>query len=340
MRFAKYSNYKATLGNVKKVNQSSERKGSEEYKKYTKVAENNETIKTEKRIDIVAPISTERDMELKEVTPAQKRKRSHGYSPNSTEGSKPTKCINMSKSPEDKNTITNLTSDTQDNDLDEDETTLSPELAKLERILSRKQTSSLEGIKRDIKLLLEMEELIKKQQDTIEELKKENYELNVKCNRLEKKETRLKKCVSDIENELYSSNVILHGISESEYEEGPERYRLVTEVIATTIYAGSYEEQIQIARKIPIKKTYRIGRYNSQRGRPIVVNFVYHEDFDNLLSNKKYLPRGVFADGQYSQDTEDKRRILRPIYITAINHHLYKGKCKMEGEYIKIQGRR
>ena len=246
----------------------------------------------------------------------------------------------MSKSPEDKNTTTNLTSDTQDNDLDEDETTLSPELAKLERILSRKQTSCLEGIKRDIKLLLEMEELIKKQQDTIEELKKENYELNVKCNRLEKNETRLKKRVSDIENELYSLNVILHGISGSEYEEGPERYRLVTEVIATTIYAGSYEEQIQIARKIPIKKTYRIGRYNSQKGRPIVVNFVYHEDFENLLSNKKYLPRGVFADRQYSQDTEDKRRILRPIYKTAINHHLYKGKCKMEGEYIKIQGRR
>ena len=71
--------------------------------------------------------------------------------------------------------------------------------------------------------------------------------------------------------------MILHGISESENEEGPERYGLVTEVIATTIYGGSYEEQIKIARKIPIKKTYRLGRYNSQRGRPIVFNFVYHK---------------------------------------------------------------
>ena len=88
----------------------------------------------------------------------------------------------------------------------------------------------------------------------IDELKKENHELNVKCNKLEKNQTRLRKRVSDIENELYSSNIILHGISESEYEEGPERYRLVTKVIATTICAGSYEEQIQIARKIPIKK--------------------------------------------------------------------------------------
>ena len=84
----------------------------------------------------------------------------------------------------------------------------------------------------------------------------------MKYNKLEKNQTRLKKRVSDIENELYSSNVIIHGISESEDEEGPERYRLVMEVIARTIYASSYEEQIQIARKIPIKKTYRLGRYN------------------------------------------------------------------------------
>ena len=48
----------------------------------------------------------------------------------------------------------------------------------------------------------------------------------------------------------------------------------------------------------------------------------------------------VFVDRQYSQDTENKRRILRPIYKTAIIHRLYKGMCKWEGEYIKIQGRR
>ena len=241
----------------------------------------------------------------------------------------------MSRTPDEKSPALNLTPVPQDNELDEDESTLSPELAKLERILSRKQTAILEGIKNDIKLLLENEELIKKQQDTIEELKKENYELNVKCNKLEKNQSCLKKRVSDIENELYSSNVIIHGVSENEDEEGPELYRLVMEVIATTIYAASYEEQIQVARKIPIKKTYWLRRYNSQRGRPIVINFVYHEDCENLLSNKKYLPRGVFADRQYSQDTENKRRILRPIYKTAICHHSYKGRCKKEGNSSK-----
>ena len=308
--------------------------------KYTEIKENSNITDSEKGDDIVAPTSTERRIELKDATLTPKRKRSQGYSPNSTENNRPTKFINMSKTPDENTTARTLTPPTQDTDPEDDESTLSPELAKLERILSRKQELSLKEIKRDIKLLLETEEIIKKQQDTIDDLKKENHELNVKCNKLEKNQTMLRKRVSDIENELYSSNIILHGISESEYEEGPERYRLVTEVIATTICAGSYEEQIQIARKIPIKKTYRIGRYNTQRGRPIVVNFVYHEDCENLLSNKKYLPRGIFADRQYSQDTENKRRILRPIYKTAINHRLYKGMCKWEGEYIKIQGRR
>ena len=203
--------------------------------------------------------------ELRDAMSTPKRKRSQVSPTHNSEYSKLSKFINMSKTPEEnKQGVTQTASQHYYEKDEDDESTLSPELAKLERILSRKQTASLEGTKNDIKLLLENEELIKRQQDTIEELKRENYELNVKYNKLEKNQTRLKKRVSDIENELYSSNVIIHGISENEYEDGLERYRLITEVIARTIFASSYEEQIQIARKIPIKKTYRLGRYNSQ----------------------------------------------------------------------------
>ena len=256
--------------------------------------------------DINALTSTQRFTEFKDATPTPKRKRSQGSSPISGECTKPSKVLNMSKSPEEGHSENNITPAQPDIDEEDNELTLSQELAKLERILSRKQNASLEGIKNAIKLLLENEKLIKKQQDTIDELKKENSELNVKCNKLEKNQSQLKKRVSDIENELYSSNVIIHGISESENEEGPERYRLVTKLLATTIYASTYEEQIAIARKIPIKITYSVLRYKSQRGRPIVVQFVYYEDCENLLANKNYLPRGVYADRQYSQDTVNK----------------------------------
>ena len=328
----------------KKLQKAANERDQKSILKYAKVTEE-ECIKEgeghHEETDTTALESAEIGTELKDATSTPKRKRSQVSPTHNSEYSKPSKLINMSKTPEEnKQDVTQTASQHYYEKDKDDESTLSPELAKLERILSRKQTASLEGIKNDIKLLLENEELIKRQQDTIEELKRENYELNVKYNKLEKNQTRLKKRVSDIENELYSSNAIVHGLSENEYEDGPERYRLITEVIARTISASSYEEQIQIARKIPIKKTYRLGRYNTQRGRPIVINFVYHEDCENLLSNKKYLPRGIFADRQYSQDTENKRRILRPIYKTAVNHHQYKGRCKMEGEFLRIQGRR
>ena len=298
----------------KKLQKAANEKDQKSILKYAKVTEEECRKEGEghhDKTDITAPASVESGTELKDATSTPKRKRSQVSPTHNSKYSKLSKFINMSKTPEEnKQGVTQTASQHYYEKDEDDESTLSPELAKLERILSRKQTASLEGIKNDIKLLLENEELIKRQQDTIEELKRENYKLNVKYNKLEKNQTWLKKRVSDIENELYSSNVIIHGISENEYKDGPERYRLTTEVIARTIFASSYEEQIQIARKIPIKKTYRLGRYNSQRGRPIVVNFVYHEDCENLLANKKYLPRGIFTDRQYSQDTEDKRRIL------------------------------
>ena len=222
----------------------------------------------------------------------------------------------------------------------EDESTLSPELAKLERILSRKQAENLEGFKNDIKKLLENEELIRKQQDTITELKKENQELNIKYNRLEQKHHRLQNRVVNIENELFSSNLIFNGIPEGENEEGRERYKLIIEAIANMINAQTREEQLQAARWIPIKKSSRLGKYNSRRGRPIVVHFVYHEDCEYLLANRSYLPNGVFLDRQYSEETENKRRILRPIYKVANNHTSYRGHCTMEGEFLKIRGRK
>ena len=112
------------------------------------------------------------------------------------------------------------------------------------------------------------------------------------------------------------------------------------EAIANTINAQTREEQLQAARRIPIKKSARLGKYNSQRGRPIVVHFVYDEDCEYLLANKSYLPKGVFLDRQYSEETENRRRILRPIYKVAKNHTSYKGYCTMEGEYLKLCGRR
>ena len=269
--------------------------------------------------------------EKSESVASTKRKRSQESTPPNRDH---TKKIIMSTSPQEHDDRPA----TQQLEEEEDETTLSPELAKLERILSRKQKANLAGIKDDIKKLLENEELIKKQQETISELKKENHELNVKYNRLEQKHHQLQTRVTNIENELYSSNLIFSGLSEAPNEEGPDRYLMVIEAIANTVNAQTREEQLQIARRIPIKKSTRLGKYNSYRGRSMLVQFVYQEDCEYLLANKGYLPQGVYVDRHYSEDTENKCRILRPIYRVARNHSSYRGRCTMEGEYLKIHG--
>ena len=67
---------------------------------------------------------------------------------------------------------------------------------------------------------------------------------------------------------------------------------------------------------------------------------MYYENCENLIATKKYLPKGIFVDRQYSADIENKRRILRPIYKAAKNHPSYRGRYKMENEFLKIHGRR
>ena len=77
--------------------------------KYTEVKEHPNIADSEEGSDTVAPVSTERYTELKDATPTPKRKRSQGYSPNSVENSRPTKCINMSKTPEENTSTRTLT---------------------------------------------------------------------------------------------------------------------------------------------------------------------------------------------------------------------------------------
>ena len=145
---------------------------------------------------LVTSVKTNNYFEDKsELVASTKRKRSQESTPPNKDQAKK---IIMSTSPQDNDDGTA----TLQLDEEEDETTLSPELAKLERILNRKQKANLAGIKDDIKKLLGNEELIKRQQETISELKKENQELNVKYNRLEQKHHQLQTRVTNIENEL------------------------------------------------------------------------------------------------------------------------------------------
>ena len=247
----------------------------------------------------------------------------------------PQKKINMGDNTEEKLRL--------ERQLDEEEEeeikSLSLELAKVTKILLRRNEHKFAAVQNDITSLLENVELLQKQQDQIESLKKENGEIQLRCDKIEMDHAKLKKKLSRIENELLESTAIIHGVHEDKWEEGTTRYNMVVDVLAHTMYGTNHHEQITAARKIVIKKTSHLGKFNPNQGRPISVTFIYNEDCEHLLANKKHLPKGVYADKQYSEDIENTRRILRPV-IRKARKGKYKGLCRMEKDQVVIEGRR
>ena len=69
------------------------------------------------------------------------------------------------------------------------------------------------------------------------------------------------------------------------------------------------------------------------------MRFLEKKDVDHLFSNRKKLPKGVFIDKEYSQTTEKERRLVRPILRAARRMDKYKGKVRMEGPHLVVDGK-
>ena len=82
-----------------------------------------------------------------------------------------------------------------------------------------------------------------------------------------------------------------------------------------------------------------MGKFNAHRPRPVKVKFVNKSDVSNLFRNKKKLPDGIFIDREYSKATEKERRLLRLIVKAARKIEEYKGNCRLEGPYLKLNGK-
>ena len=261
--------------------------------------------------DILSENESERPSAQKafELTPGRKRKE---RSPQETTNN-PYKKINMGDTD-----IGNMNLEQQlTKEEAKDIESLSPDLAKVTKILLRWNEHRFTELRNDISTLIKNSEILQEQQSQIESLKRENCEMQLICTKLETDQHRLRNKLSKIENELLESTAIIHGVHEDSWEEGSTRYNMVVDVLAYTMMGSNHHEQMSAARKILIKKTSRIGKYNPYKGRPILVIFVYNEDCEHLLANKKYLPKGVFADKQYCEEIENTRRILRPVIRKA-----------------------
>ena len=206
--------------------------------------DNNSDIPSE---DELNSLSASRVIKL---TPGCKRKERSPQEINNN----PYKKINMGDTTDEKRKLEQQLAEEEEKEID----SLSPELAKVTKILLWRNEHRFTELQNDISTLIMNSEVLQEQHNQIETLKKENCKMQVKCDRLETDHRRLKKKVSKIENELLESTAIIHGAHKDRWEEGSTRYNMVVDVFAYTMFGSNHHEQINAARKILIKKTARL----------------------------------------------------------------------------------
>ena len=169
-------------------------------------------------------------------------------------------------------------------------------------------------------------------------LKAENKAL-IECVKLvEQKNENLNKRLSELENRLFESNLIIHRIKESAWETDDARTEKIYNVMTETVLGRSYDDRLETVKLMPIKSAKRLGTYSSARSRPISVEFLYRSDADYLMNNKKYLAEGIYVDHEYCKDTEEKRCILRPYLKVARKLLRYHNKCRLDGDELVLRG--
>ena len=156
----------------------------------------------------------------------------------------------------------------------------------------------------------------------------------------EVKQKKLETRISALEDQLLEKNIIFQGLTEDEFEDQQETKTKIISVLTNVTEGVTAEDRKEAAKKTPIDSIERMGKYKPNRTRPVKVKFTNKTDVSCLFKNRKKLPDGVFIDREYSKAMEKERRVLRPIVKAARKIEEYKGKCWLEGPYLKLDGKR
>ena len=161
-----------------------------------------------------------------------------------------------------------------------------------------------------------------------------------KCERIEIENRELKSRVTKLENRMLERNLIFHGIKEDTWDIEDNTKERIWKAISHTVDDKDSRRHLKIARGIHINSTKRLGRYREGHSHPLSVSFERQSHVDTLFSNKKHLPKGIYIDREYTDDTERVRKLLRPILHLAKSLPQYKGKSKLEEDYLVVQGKK
>ena len=100
-----------------------------------------------------------------------------------------------------------------------------------------------------------------------------------------------------------------------------------------------FEAKKTLACQTSIDSVERVSKFNPMRPRPVKVKFREKKDVNHLFKNRKELPCSVFIDKEYSRSTEKERQLLRPVLNAARKLGKCRGKCRLEGPHLVIEGK-
>ena len=101
-------------------------------------------------------------------------------------------------------------------------------------------------------------------------------------------------------------SVIFHGIPETRWEKDNETK--VYNTMAEISEGNTKTDKLEQAKKVKILSTRRLGIPVEDKTLPIQVKYKDENDVIELLNNKRKLPKGIYADKEYTAETERRRR--------------------------------
>ena len=140
-------------------------------------------------------------------------------------------------------------------------------------------------------------------------------------NKINKEQDKLKVKLISIENCTLENCLVFRGLPEGEYEKESETRKKVKDTLKNLISSNSAEEAEQTIKNIEIQRCKHLGKYFKDRARPISVDFLRKDDTDYIMENKSQLLEGVYADREYNEETEHRRKL---------RHKDFQGRCKMK----------
>ena len=94
---------------------------------------------------------------------------------------------------------------------------------------------------------------------------------------------KLKHKLNQVEQRSLDHCLVMKGIHEMAKENEKDCIELVYNALANTIEAEDKNDRKQAARKLEIRRVQRIGRFNENYDRPILIEFNYKRNADYIM---------------------------------------------------------